>query len=432
MMHDMTASLSQIPGPDSIATFQMDNGIKVLTYENRNAETVYAIGILANGGDQDPPAKTGLAHFTASLLSRGTEKTPFNTFHAKLEAAGANLSFSCSSRNTWFRGKALAEDTDLIFQLAADGLRNPAFKDEYVERLRRQLLAGLALRDQDTGEVASLLFDQYLFQEHPYALPVDGFTHTIKDISRSDIVDYHRSYYSPGELIIVVSGAISAEEVNKIAEQYFGDWKSNEQTVKPNALIPPAPATIIRKHKFLEGKSQLDLILGSFGPSRTSSDYLPATIGNNILGQFGLMGRIGRRVRTDAGLAYFASSSINAWEDTGTWDISAGVNPQNTDKTIALVREEIKQFISEKVTEEELSNTKSHLTGRMPIILETNAGIANAILTMYRFDLGFEYYRQYKDLVNAISSEDILATAQKYLHPDRLLVTSAGPGKDFV
>jgi zinc protease len=432
MMNDPMSSLSQIPGPDSIHAFRLDNGVQVLSYENRNAETVYAIGILANGGGQDPPSKTGLAHFTASLLSRGTENTSFNAFHAMLEAAGANLSFSCSSRNTWFRGKALAEDTDLLFKLAADGLRYPAFKDEYVERLRRQLIAGLALRDQDTGEVASLLFDQYLFQDHPYALPVDGFTHTIKDITRRDIIDFHRTFYSPAELIIVVSGAISADTVKKLANQYFGDWVPNEQPVRMNKMIPSGPTSIIRKHKFLEGKSQLDLILGSFGPSRTSTDYLPATIGNNILGQFGLMGRIGRRVRTDAGLAYFASSSINAWEDTGTWDISAGVNPQNTEKAIALIREEIKEFISEKVTEEELSNTKSHLTGRMPIILETNAGIANAILTMYRFDLGFDYYRRYKDLVNTVTSEDIMVSARKYLHPDKLLITSAGPGKDVI
>lgn len=430
-MRVKTESSSQIFGPESIHPFQLENGIQVLTFENKNAETVYVIGILRNGGDQDPPGKTGLAHFTASLLSRGTENTTFNAFHAQIEAAGASLSFSCSSRNTWFRGKALAEDTDLLFRLAADGLRNPAFKDEYIERLRRQLLAGLALRDQDTSEVASLLFDQHLFQSHPYALPVDGFSGTIKDISRSDIVDFHRLYYSPTELIIVVSGAIAPQEVNKLAKRYFGDWESKEQPARPSEIIPPAPASTIRKHKFLEGKSQLDIILGSFGPTRTSPDYLPATIGNNILGQFGLMGRIGKRVRSDAGLAYFASSSVSAWDDTGIWDISAGVNPQNTEKTIGLIREEIKQFITEKVTEEELSNTKSHLIGRMPIILETNSGIANAILTMHRFDLGFDYYQRYKDLINTVTAEDIRIVAQKYLHPDRLLITSAGPGKEI-
>jgi len=430
-MKGNTPSLSQIPGPESIHQFQLENGIQVLSYENRNAETVYAVGILRNGAEQDPSNKTGLAHFTASLLSRGTNNTPFNAFHAELEAAGASLSFSCSSRNTWFRGKALAEDTALIFRLAADGLRNPAFKDEYIERLRRQLLAGLALRDQDTSEVASLLFDQHLFQDHPYALPVDGFTHTIKDISHDDIVDFHRSYYSPAELTIVVSGAISTEKVNTLAKRFFDDWKPTEQPVLSSKIIPPAPAEIIRKHRFLEGKSQLDIILGTLGPARTSEDYLPATIGNNILGQFGLMGRIGRRVRTDAGLAYSASSSISAWDDTGTWDVSAGVNPQNTEKTIALIREEIKQFITEKVTDEELSNTKSHLIGRMPIMLETNAGIANAILTMHRFHLGFDYYRRYKDLIETVTSEEIRTTARKYIHPDRLLICSAGPGKEI-
>jgi zinc protease len=423
---------SQILGSDSIQQFQLDNGIQVLTFENYNAETVYVIGVLANnGGNQDPKGKTGLAHFTANLLSRGTTNIPFNAFHDQIEAAGANLSFSCSSRNTWFRGKALAEDTDLIFRLAADGVRNPAFEEVYVERLRRQLLAGLALRDQDTSEVASLLFDQQLFQDHPYALPVDGFIDTIKSISRDDILDFHHTYFSPRDLIIIVSGAIASKKVEELTGRYFADWQSDRIIALPQHTIPPAPTIINRKHRYLDGKSQSDIILGSFGPARTSDDYLPAVIGNNILGQFGLMGRIGRSVRTESGLAYFASSSVSAWDDAGTWDVSAGVNPENTAKAIDLIRLEIKKFISEEVTPEELSNTRSHLVGRMPMALETNAGIANAILTMHRFGLGLDYYRNYNDLIFAISPQDIRSVAEKYLHPDKLVIASAGPGEDI-
>jgi len=429
-MPNNPSNSSQIPNSETISQFQLENGIHVLSYENNNADTVYVIGILTNGGDQDPPEKTGLAHFTANLLSRGTRNISFNAFHSQIEAAGANLAFSSSSRSTWFRGKALAEDTRLIFKLAADGLRNPAFQDVYIERLRRQLLAGLALRDQDTGEIASLLFDKHLFQDHPYALPVDGYMRTINNIDRSDILHFHGSFYSPRDLIIVVSGAINGESVNQLAQEYFSDWDQKEQVTPSIHPIPPAPTTTVRDHTFLEGKSQSDLILGSFGPSRTSEDYMPAVIGNNILGQFGLMGRIGRSVRTESGLAYFASSSVSSWDDAGTWDVSAGVNPINMGKAINLIREEIKKFTIENVTSEELCNTKSHLIGRMPMALETNAGIANAILTMHRFDLGLDYYLEYEDRINAVTPESIRLTAQKYLHPDQLVITSAGPDEE--
>jgi zinc protease len=430
MISKVTA-ISSIPGPDTIARFQLDNGIQVLSFENRNAESVYVIGILGGGGDQDPPQKTGLAHFTSTLLSRGTTNIPFQAYHTLLEAAGANLSFSCSSRHSWFRGKALAEDTALLFDLASDGLRHPAFTEIYIERLRRQLLAGLALRDQDTSEVASLLFDRHIFPDHPFGLPVDGYLDTIKAITQDDIIAFHRAFYTPADMTIVVSGAINGDEVKSLAERYFSDWESGPNHNQPEQPVPPMPSGLIRKHRFLDGKSQVDLILGGYGPSRTSEDYLPATIGNNILGQFGLMGRIGKSVRSDAGLAYFASSSISAWANAGTWDVSAGVNPENTEKVIKLIRREIARFITEHVTDEELDNSKSNLIGRMPMALETNGGIANAILTMHRFDLGFDYYRNYKDLVQAITPEAIRLAAEKYLHPDRLVIASAGPGEEI-
>jgi len=429
-MTDNNSPFTHIPGADTINHFQMENGIHVLNFENRHAETIYMIGILANGSEQDPPQKTGLAHFTANLLSRGTENIPFQDFHASLEAIGANLTFSCSTRHSWFRGKSLAEDIELLFKLAADGLRNPAFLEIYVDRLRRQLLAGLALRDQDTGEVASLLFDQYLFKDHPFGLPVDGFVETVRNISREEIIDFHRTHYSPQDMTIVLSGAVSTERIKNLAMQYFSDWKPTNKAAKLRQPIPPTPGVTIRKHRFLEGKSQVDVILGSFGPKRTSQDYLPAVVGNNILGQFGLMGRIGKSVRSSAGLAYYASSSISAWSNAGTWDISAGVNPENLNKAIELIRKEIKIFISEKVTGEELDNSKSHLIGRMPMALETNAGIANAILTMFRFKLGLDYYQKYKEMIIAISAENIQDVANKYLHPDQLVITSAGPGEE--
>ncbi len=430
-MHNENNSYSHLPGSDTINQFKLKNGIQVLSFENKNAETVYMIGILSKGGDHDPKSKTGLAHFTANMLSRGTENIPFQEFHSLIEATGANLAFSCSSRHIWFRGKSLAEDLPLLFRLSSDALRYPAFNEKYVERLRRQLLAGLALRDQDTGEIASMLFDQNLFRNHPYGLPVDGFVNTINSISRDDIIDFHHQYFTPDELIIVIAGAVSSATIQDLAKRFFGDWQPVAQAQRPGESLPPTPSGIIRKHRYLEGKSQVDLIMGGFGPARTSPDYPPAAVGNNILGQFGLMGRIGRRVRSDAGLAYFASSSISAWSETGTWDISAGVNPENAKKVIELIRDEIRKFISCPVTDEELANSKSHLIGRLPMGLETNAGIANAILTMHRFNLGLDYYRKYQEMVSAITPEAIRTVGQKYLLPDRLVITSAGPGEEI-
>ena len=171
--------------------------------------------------------------------------------------------------------------------------------------------------------------------------------------------------------------------------------------------------------------------MGCYGPARTSPDYIPIFIGNNILGQFGLMGRIGKSIRANSGLAYYASSNFSAWSDVGTWEFSAGIHPENVDKAIALMQKEIGKFVKSPVSDKELENSKSHLIGRMPMSLESNAGLANAILTMQRFNLGFDYYRKYRDLIQSVTAKQILEAARKYLHPDHLVIASAGPGEEI-
>lgn len=417
-----------LPGPDSIDRFVLPNGITLLTYSNFNTHSVDMIGLIEAGGAADPKHKLGLAHFTSMMLSRGTQKRNFADYHDLLESRGASLSFSCGTRNTWFRGKTLAEDLEMLIDLAAESLRQPAFPPEYVERLRNQLIAGLAIRDQDSAEVASLLFDQTLFPGHPYGDPVDGSMETVKAIQREDLIAFHRDYFTPSRMIVVTAGAVSSEQVREWMEKSFSGWRNDQAKDFIMPSVPDAPERIVRSHRTLEEKSQTDLQIGTLGPSRVSPDYLPAYLGNNILGQFGLMGRIGESVRSKSGLAYHASSSINGWQEAGTWEFSAGLNPENLEKVIDLIRSEIRRFVEEPVSEEELADSKSHLIGRLPLSLETNSGIANSVLTMDRFNLGLDYYQRYPALIEAISAQQILEISRKYLHPDQLVIASAGSG----
>ena len=429
-MNPVLDNLKNLPGADSIARFEIPNGITLLTYTNFNTHSVDLIGLLEAGGAADPKQKLGLAHFTASMLSRGTLKRSFTDYHDLLESRGASLSFSCGTRSTWFRGKALAEDLEMLVDLAAESLQQPSFPHEYVERLRNQLIAGLAIRDQDTSEVASMLFDQTLFPAHPYGDPVDGFLDTVKAIQRVDLVAFHHNHFAPSQMVLVVAGAVESDQVREFVEKFFGNWKNDKVSEFIIPPVPNAPDRIVRSHRSLEEKSQTDLQIGTLGPSRMSEDYLPAYLGNNILGQFGLMGRIGESVRSKSGLAYHASSSVNGWQETGTWEFSAGLNPENLKNVIDLIRSEIRRFVEESVTEDELADSKSHLIGRLPLSLETNAGIANSILTMERFDLGLDYYQRYPGLIQSISAQQILEVSRKYLHPDRLVIASAGLGEE--
>jgi len=215
--------------------------------------------------------------------------------------------------------------------------------------------------------------------------------------------------------------------VYDFASQALGNWQNPSQPAMP-ALPPVTPLNgPVREHITLPGKSQTDLVMGGFGPKRSSPDYLAASLGNNILGQFGMMGRIGDVVREQAGLAYYASTSLNAWINTGSWEVSAGVNPANLQRAIDLILAEIRRFITEPVSLEELQDSQANYIGRLPLSMESNNGVAAALLNIERFQLGLDYYQQFPAMVSAITPEAVLLAAQRYLFPDRMLAISAGP-----
>jgi zinc protease len=177
----------------------------------------------------------------------------------------------------------------------------------------------------------------------------------------------------------------------------------------------------------IPGKYQADLVIGAAGPERRSPDYLAAVLGNSVLGQFGMMGRIGDAVREKAGLAYYAYSSLTGGLGPGPWSVAAGVDPTNVDRAAELIRAEIARFVAEAIDEDELADVQSNFIGRLPLSLESNSGVAAALLNLERYDLGLDYYRGYPGAIQAITREQVLETARRYLDPDRLAVAVAGP-----
>ena len=133
---------------------------------------------------------------------RGTSQRDFQAIYDALESAGASLGFNGATHTTGFGGQALAEDLALMLELLAETLREPAFPGQQVMRLRAQLLTRLAIRAQDTREMASLTFDQIVYQNHPYSRPEDGYPETVQNIAREDLVAFHQKNYGPGGMVI--------------------------------------------------------------------------------------------------------------------------------------------------------------------------------------------------------------------------------------
>jgi len=415
-----------LPGPDDITRRVLPNGITVLTRPNFSSLSVVVNGNLSAGSIFEPDEKLGLADFTALALMRGTAQRDFQQLYEALESNGASLGIDGGTHTAGFYGHALAEDIDLLIGTLAEALRQPVFPSDQVERLRAQLLTSLAIRAQDTAEVASLTFDELVYAGHPYSRPEEGNPDTVRSITREDLVTFHKVHYGPRGMVISIVGAIDPERAIDSVSRFLGDWENPAQPEPP--ALPPLQALneVVKRQVHIPGKSEADIVMGVAGPPRRSPDFLAASLGNSILGQFGMFGRIGESVRERAGLAYHASSSLSGGIGPGPWLVIAGVNPQNLEKAINLVRQEIARFVTDPVTGEELADSQANFVGRLPLSLESNGGVSAALLNLERYGLGLDYYRRYPDLIAAVTPAEILETARHYLHPDRLAIATAG------
>lgn len=424
----MSINGQSIPGPQNITRVELENGIIVLVYENYAAQSVVIAGSLRTGSLYEDPALSGLASLTASALMRGTQNRNFDAIHSALEDIGADLDVGAGVHTTGFNGKALAEDLPVLIDILADVLRNPKFPKAQVERLRGEILTGLQYRQQDTRYRANRAFRENLYPEnHAYHYSSRGTLETIPQITLKDIKAFHKQQYGPADMIVTIVGAVEASKAVDIVRERLGDWRNRKQPARAELPQLESPEEVKQVSVNIPGKTQSDIVMGVPGPSRHAEDYRPAILVNSVLGQFGMMGRIGDVVREKQGLAYYAYSSIEGGHGPGAWSVNAGVNPANVQKAIDSIVGEVRRIVTEQVSDEDINDNKSLFTGQLPLQLESNEGIAASILNMEAYNLGLDNLLTFRDKINALSKEDLLKAVQHYWNPEAFVVAVAGP-----
>ncbi len=418
------------PNAQTIRRERLANGLTLLVYERFASPSLVIDGLVRAGALGETRPTAGLAHFTAVSLMRGTENHTFEQIYEALESAGASLNFSGAYHTTGFSAQGLVEDADLLLELLAEALRQPVFPEAEVEKVRGQLLTGIAMRENDPQQMAGLAFDELIYGDHPYGRSDLGYVDSLPGLTVNDLRQFHRRYYGPQEMIMTVVGAMKVEEVVEKVTAVLGDWRNPRQEKLPDAPDAPRPDSLKRVHVPMPDKQQSNICLGLPGPRRTAPDYLDASLMNTILGVFGMMGRIGQKVREEKNLAYDAYSVLQGGLGPAPWYAAAGVAPPNVEPAIAAILAEIARLQNELVPAAELADNQAYRTGSLPMSLEMNSGLANVITDMELYDLGLDYLLQYPGLIREITPERIRAAAQKYLSTEQLGIAVAGPALD--
>jgi zinc protease len=414
-----------LPNPENVTRVVLPNGLRILVRENHAAPVAVLDGYLPVGAIHEPGEQAGLSSFVASLLTRGSAHYDFDSFNETIEAIGASLGVGSDRHTASLGSTSLSEDFPTMVAVLADILRRPTFPAEHIERVRQQKLVSLQEREQDTQRMAALRFQETLYAGHPYGRSISGYTPTVSTIQRDDLVNFHARHYTPNGGVLVVVGDVETAQVLDLLQQHFADWHGPVADQRIPTL--PKPAQVTRLHHAIAGKVQADIVLGCPAIPRHHPDYYALRVANCILGQFGMMGRLGEQVREEQGLAYYSYSSFDADEHAGLWIAEAGVSPENVEQAVASMLAEFARLGSEPVGEEELSDSQAYMTGTMPLRLETNDGVASTLLSMEWHGLGLDYLQRYNELINNITPADVQRVAQKYWPADGYTLVVAGP-----
>lgn len=473
-------------GPQNIIRTVLPNGIIVLVRENFSAPVVCIEGAIRCGSVHDawiridglamsphPPGKplheakatpelAGLADFTASMLSRGSRRFTKDAFDLAVEDVGASLGLAADPHLTNFGATSLAEDFPSMLEVLADILRFPTFPPDQVARLSKRRQVFLQERDHDPGQWAADRFAQGIYgPAHPYGYPVSGRAEQVAQIDRTHLQQFHQSFFTPNGAILVVTGAVTHTEALNRIEAMFGDWQGTPN-VHPLPITPPLAADADVR-TFAQGKQQCDLIIGTGAPHAHHPDYYAVRVANTILGQFGLMGRLGERLREEMGIAYYVGSQVDTgaaqhllepvdWtrqpdptphpaatesvntepvsadrQIRGSWHAVLGTNPEHIPAAIEAVVEEFRRLGEHHVDPQELDDAQSYMTGILPLALETNGGVAATLLNIEWQQLGADHLARYQERIYAVTAEDVRRVAQTYLCGQPLRLAVAGP-----
>lgn len=403
----------------------LDNGVVMLWNEHDDTESVAVRGYLPAGAAREAHGQHGLAGFTARLLRRGTERRDAQEIAAVVEDLGASFGVWGSTEEAGFSAKCLRRDLGTVLDLLGEVLQLPTFADDEIEKTREELYTQLREQEDSTRSQADLRMHELLYPvDHPYSRSTLGTRESVAALGRADFQRFHSAYYSASGLKISVVGAVEPD----LVRERVGCWFAGKLAAPPAASLDVTPSGEPRRAAVsLPHKSQVDLVIAGPAIPRLHPDFYALSMVNLILGSLGLMGRLGERIREQQGMAYYVYSQVAARTWSGEWAAHAGVAPENVERTISAVIDEVKRIREELVTETEFADASDYLIGSLPLRLETNDGVAASLLNAEYFGLGLDYIERYPGYIQAESRESLRQAARDYLDPERFSIAMAGP-----
>ncbi|MCB0409435.1 MAG: insulinase family protein, partial [Flavobacteriales bacterium] len=418
---------SKRPGPGAAPeikigkteSFTLENGLKVFVVENHKLPKVaFSLSL-----DVDPIMEGDMVGYTAAmgeLLSTGTKNRTKDELNKEIDFIGADL-------NTYSSGiyaASLKKHQEKLLDIMSDVLMNADFKQEELDKIKKQVLSGLQTSKDNPDAIAGNVKSVLLYgKNHPYGEITTE--ETVEAYTLDKCKEYYNTYFKPNVAYLAVVGDITVKEAKPLIEKYFAKWQKAEVPVnKYKTPMAPEKTKVAFVHK--EGATQsLINITYPINLKQNSPDVIKAKVMNSILGG-GSTARLFMNLREGHGYTYGAYSSISPDELVGSFNASAKVRNEVTDSAVTEFMNELKRMVAEKVTQEELDGVKNYMTGTFAYTLQDPQTIARFAISTEKYKLPADYYANYLKNLNAVTIEDIKAMAEKYIKPENAHILIVG------
>jgi predicted Zn-dependent peptidase len=406
---------------ENIEVTQLPNGVRVVSETVPYVLSV-SIGLWVGVGarDEDKPVR-GITHFIEHMLFKGTASRDARQIALEIESRGGSLNAFTDKEYTCYYARALAEHTGIAMDVLTDMLRHSLLAPEEIEREKNVVIEEIKQHKDTPDELVHDLFAQTLWDSHPLGRPVLGSERTVGGLSRASLLQYIATHYTPDRIIVSAAGNVTHAEIVGMAERFLSDLTGQRY------LRSSRPPESSGQHKHQRKRTeQAHFCLGTNGFSQADDNRFALAILDRTLGG-NMSSRLFQEIREKRGLAYTIGSYSISYREGGLFTVYGGTRPENLDQVIDLTRQEFENVKRNGLTEDELSEAKTQMRGRLVIGLEN---MSSRMLRMGESMLYFDRVIPLNEIlqkINAVTNDDIKTIAQALFEESKLTVAVVGP-----
>ena len=407
----------------------LSNGLTVAVVEDERLPLVSYRLAFRSGDAHDPADLPGLTDTLAGLLTEGTDSRTSREIADEVALMGASLSAGANSDYTTVAASSLAKFSDHVLEMMADVTLHPSFPENEIELTKQNTIESLKQQRAQPSFLATEMVSRVMYGDHPYSI-VAPTPESMNATTRDRLIQFHRSQFVPNNAVFIVVGDVQATQIVKEIERLFGAWPTG---TAPTENFPKPPLRTSRSTYLVDrpGSAQSNIVIANSGIKRVSEDYFPMLLMHTVLGA-NASSRLFMNLREEKGYTYGAYSNLDARRTAGTFRASAEVRTPVTGDSLKEFFYELDRIRSEPVTEKEVADAKSYLTGVFPIRLETQEGLIDQLIQIKMFGLPPDHLETYRDHVSAVTIDQIQNVATRYIKPDEVAIVIVGDGRKIV